>query len=217
MHLEVITQLQKTRREDWGLPSNCPKEGTVVAPAREFESSAPPALAFGALFGLGCHGPGLLTDPSLRPQLVTEGTEQTLSFLASMFYNPDCPSVGPFHCTSDAPGSLLLTRLGGLSLQALLWLPVTWESGVLSVPPPVTEGQYGPPWLLAKEQPSSQGTIKKIAPVCRQLPINLSPTPPSSSPSLVTSCQCLHLGTLFCGASFVAIPLSPTLEMKNRG
>lgn len=75
-----------------------------------------PVLAFGALFGLGCHGPGLLTKPSLCPQLVTVSTEQTLSFLASKFYNPDCPSMEPHHCTSDAAGSLLLTQLGGLSL-----------------------------------------------------------------------------------------------------
>ena len=65
--------------------------------------------------GIG-HGPGLLTDPSLCPQLVTVSTEQTLSFLASMFYNPDCPSTESHHCTSDAAASLLLTQLGGLSL-----------------------------------------------------------------------------------------------------
>ena len=199
------------------MPSNCSKEGTVVAPAKELESSAPPSPG---LWGPLCSwlSWSWATQRPFPPSPAGHRKHRADTQLPGIdVLQPDFPSVQPHHCTSGAPGSLLLTQLGGLSLQALLWLPVTWGSGVLSVPPPVTEGPYEPPWLLAEEQPSSQVTIEKVSRVCHQLVINLSPTPPSSSPSLVTSCRCIHLVILCCGASFVAIPLSPALELKKRG
>ena len=109
-----------------------------------------PVLAFGPLSVLGCRGPGLLTDPPLYPRLVTLGAEQTLSLPASISYNPDSTSVAPHRCTSDAPGSLLLTQQGGLSLQALLCVASSdLGAGSLSAPLPATGGLCGPPWLSA--------------------------------------------------------------------
>lgn len=147
---EVVTQLQVTRRAVWGLPPNPSKEGTVAAQQGRASAVPHPVLAFGPLFDLGCRGPGLLTDPPLYPRLLTVGAEQTLSLPASLSYNPDATSVEPYPCTSDAPGSPLLTHQGGLGLQAL---PCVASSGLgagsLSAPLPATGGLCGPPWLWA--------------------------------------------------------------------
>lgn len=91
----MVTQLQVTRRAVWGLPPNPSKEGTAAAQRRSASTVPHPVLAFGPLFDLGGRGPGLLTDPPLYPRLVTLGAEQTLSFPASLSYNPESTSVEP--------------------------------------------------------------------------------------------------------------------------